>query len=178
MSKDIQLPLKNNPKAPFSLSSVELGFSILAGVATALALRSFIYSQDPLECGPRLVGCDDRQIWEMLGRPFFWKFVIPFMLAVGISSIFLLRSIRRDFRQFSMIANLAFAFPAFAFIGIPLNSNVTCGLSLLGLVLGMLAGLNSAISQGRERDWLSLAFNFVWIVIIILFVFEYLRLYD
>lgn len=186
MSKGILSSLNNNPKASFSLSSVELGFSILVGVATALALRSFIYSELPDTCGPDIdysyIGCDytwtPQLAWELRGRPLFLTYVIPYMLCLAISSIFLLRSIRRDVRQFSMIANLAFSFPALAFISSFLfYSNVSWYFSVLGLVLAMFAALNSVRSQGRERDWLSLPFNLVWIVIFILFFFHYFSLY-
>ena len=186
MSKDILSSLNNNPKASFSLSSVELGFSMLVGVAIAWALRSLIYSELPETCGPDIdiayIGCDytwtPQLAWELRGRPLFLTYVIPYVLCLTISGIFLLRSIRRDVRQFSMIANLAFSFPALGFIGLMFHNIVSCYFSLLGLVLAVFAALNSARFQGRERDWLSLPFNLVWIVIFIFFVFHYFSLYS
>lgn len=185
LSKDIQSSLNNNPKASFSLSSVELGFSIPIGVTTALVLRSFIYSQLPETCGPEIdysyINCDytwtHQLAWELRGRTLFLIFVIPFVLSLAISGIFLLRSIRRDVRQFSMIANLAFSFPALHFIGFLFEVNFKWYFNLLGLVLACLAVLNSARFQGRERDSLSLALNLVWIVILFLFAVLYTGLY-
>jgi hypothetical protein len=186
MSKDIQSSLNNNPKASFSLSSMELRFSLLVGVATALGLISFINSELPLSCGPDIsyssINCDytwtPQLAWELRGRPLFLTYIIPYVLSLAISGIFLLRSIRRDVRQFSMIANLAFSFPALAFIGLLFHSIVSWYFSVLGVVLAILAAFNTVRSQDRERDWLSLPFNLVWIVIFQMFVFHYLRLYS
>src|SRR5690349_5041268 len=68
--------LKEN-SLPFSVSYIELGFSIFIGGATWLGLSKFLHSTRPYPCvdlgSGALIDCGwtKQQAWETLGKPLF-----------------------------------------------------------------------------------------------------------
>jgi hypothetical protein len=179
ISQDQLAHLKDRERGSFSLNNVEKGIFFVVGVAAGFALWSFLHSSFPASCGPYRDDhdCSPQQIWDAFGKPLFLVYGLPFVLSGAISGVFLLRSIRRDVRQFSMIANLAFSIPMLAFIGLMFYSILTWCFLGLGPVLALLATVYSGKPNRHKWDWVSLPFNLIWIVIFVLFLFQYLSVY-
>lgn len=183
LSKDNPIFLKNNERLPFSLSALELGFSVLIGVATWFGLSNSLHSMLPFPCGSSMngvsIGCGwtKQQAWETLGYPLFSTYAIPLVLFLAISAMFLVRSIRKNDRHFSTIGNLAISFPIFAFLGFFLLSVFSLIFLPVGLVLAITATINSGMTKNYKLDWVSLPCNLTWLVIFGLFIGQFLNSY-
>lgn len=175
--------LNNNKRSPFSLNALELGFAVLVGTATWFGLSDSLHSTLPFPCGSSInnipidCGWTEMQAWETLGHPLFSTYAIPLTLFLAISAIFLVRSIRKDVRHFSIIANLAFSFPIFAFLGFFFLSVFSLPCLPVGLVLSITAMINSEKAKSYKWSWISLPFNLAWLVIFGLFIGQFLNSY-
>ena len=181
---------KNNPissnknkRLPFFLNGLELGFSILVGMATWFWLRCSLHSTLPFPCSSSvngvLIDCGwtEKQAWETLGYPLFSTYAVPLALFLAFSGVFLLRSIRKNVRRFSTLGNLALSFPIFAILGFFLLSVFSLPFQPIGLALAILATINSGMSKKHKWDWVSLPFNMAWLVIFVLFITQFLNSY-
>jgi hypothetical protein len=181
--KDNQTILKNDEQSLFSLNALELGFAVLGGIATWFWLSNTLHSTLPFPCDSSVNGISiecgwtKEQAWEALGRPLFSTYVIPLVLFLAISSIFLVRSIRKEVRHFSTIANLAFSYPIFSFLGFFILSVFSLPCLPIGLVLAIIAAINSGKTKNYKMDWISLPFNLAWLVIFGLFISQFLDTY-
>ena len=175
--------MNKNWRLPFSLNVFELGISILVGMATWFWLRSFLHSTLPFPCGSSvnhvLIDCGwtEQQAWGALGYPLFSTYGIPFALFLGISCMFLIHSIRKNVRYFSTMGNLSLSFPIFAFVSFFLLSVFSLPFQPVGLVLAIIASINSGESKNHRWDWVSLPFNLLWLVVFGLFIAQFLNSY-
>lgn len=183
ISKDNLITSSKNERLPFSLNGLELGFSILIGMATWFWLRNSLHSTLPFPCGSSVngvltdCGWTEKQAWETLGYPLFSTYAIPLALFLAISGFFLIRSIRKNVHPFSIIGNLSLSFPIFAFLGFFLLSVFSLPFQPIGLALAILATINSGMSKNHKWDWVSLLFNLSWLVIFGLFIGQFLNSY-
>jgi hypothetical protein len=183
ISKDNPVYLNDNKHSPLSLSAVELGFSILVGVATWFGLSKFLHSTLPYPCGssgngvPIDCGWTQQQAWETLGNPLFSVYAVPLVLFIATSGIFMIRSVRKDVHHFSMIGNLAFSFPIFAFLSFVFLSVFSLYCLPIGLALSILAMINSGKAKKYKWAWVSLPFNLAWLIIFGSFISQFLNSY-
>jgi len=175
--------LKNNKRSPFSLSALELGFAVLVGLTTWFGLRYYLHSTLPFPCGSSAnsisinCGWTEKQAWDTLGYPLFSTYAIPLALFLAISGIFLIRSIRKNVDHFSSIGNMALSFPIFAFLGFFILSVFGLILLPIGLVLAILATIDSSTTKNYKWDWVSFPFNLAWLVIFGSFIGQFMNLY-
>ena len=183
ISKDNLITSSKNERLPFFLNGLELGFSILVGVATWFWLRNSLHSTLPFPCGSSVngvltdCGWTEKQAWETLGYHLFSTYAIPLALFLAIFGFFLIRSIRKNVHPFSIIGNLSLSFPIFAFLGFFLLSVFSLPFQPIGLALAILATISSGISKNHKWDWVSLLFNLSWLVIFGLFIAQFLNSY-
>ena len=183
ISKDNPVYLNDKKHLPFSLNAVELGFSILVGGATWFGLSKFLHSTLPYPCGSSVNGIPtdcywtEQQAWETLGKSLFASYVIPLVLFVAISGIFLIRSVRKDVRHFSTIGNLAFSFPIIAILSFIILSVFSLYCLPIGLVLSIMAMIKSGKEKKYKWDWVSLPFNIAWLIVFGLLIGQFLNLY-
>ena len=181
--KDNPIVLKNSERSPFSLNALELGFAVLVGVATWFWLNNSLHSTLPFPCGSSANGVSidcgwtEQQAWETLGYPIFSTYAIPLVLFLTFSGIFFVRSIRKDVRHFSAIGNLAFSYPIFSFLGFFILSVFSLPCLPIGLVLAIIALINSGETKNYKWDWASLPYNLAWLVIFGLFIGQVLDSY-
>jgi hypothetical protein len=183
LTKGNPVTLNKKERSPFLLSMFELGILCLVGTATWFGLRNFLHSTLPFPCGSSVngvsIGCGwtEQQAWETLGNPLFSTYAIPLGLLTAISSIFLIRSVRMDVHHFSIIGNLAFSFPIFAFLGFFFLSVFSLPCMPVGLALSIMAVIISGKAKSAKWDWISLPFNLVWLVIFGRFIGQFLNSY-
>jgi len=181
--KDNPIVLDENERPPYSLNALELGLVVIVGVATWFGFSRFLHSSLPFPCGSSvngmLIDCGwtEKQAWESLGYPLFSTYSIPLVMFLTVSSVFLLRSIRKDVYHFSTTGNLAFSFSIFSFIGFLLLNVFGLVLLPVGLVLAIIATINSKRTRSYRWDWVSLPFNLIWLVTFGSFVAQFLNSY-
>jgi hypothetical protein len=174
----------DNKRSPFTLSILEISLAIFVGLASWFGLRGFLQSALPFPCGSSVndltinCGWTAEQAWQTLGYPMFSTYAIPLVSLLAISSVFLVRSIRRDVRQFSVIGNLALSWPIFSFLGFFFLSVFSLIFLPIGFVLAILATINSQELDKRYKwDWVSLPFSLIWLVVFGMFIGKILNIY-
>ena len=183
ISKDNSIILNKNERSPFWLNVFELGVAVAVGVATWFALSKSLHSTLPFPCGSSVndvsidCGWTEKQAWETLGYPLFSTYVIPLVLFLAISSVFLVRSLRKTVGHFSTMGKLALSFPIFAFLSFSLLSVFSLPCLPLGLALSIVATINSVKTKNYKWDWVSLPFNLTWLVIFGAFIGQFLNSY-
>ena len=186
MGKSLDTPISSTDKqrSPFTLSVLEITLAIIVGLAAWFGLRGYLQSALPFPCDSSIndltlnCGWTEEQAWQTLGYPLFSTYAIPLVLLLAMSGVFLVRSIRRDVRQFSVMGNLALSWPIFSVLGFFFLSVFSLIFLPIGLVLAIIATINSQELEKRYKwDWVSLPFSLAWLVVFGMFIGKLLNLY-
>ncbi len=186
MGKSLDTPISSTDKqrSPFTLSVLEITLAIIVGLAAWFGLRGYLQSALPFPCDSSIndltlnCGWTEEQAWQTLGYPLFSTYAIPLVLLLAMSGVFLVRSIRRDVRQFSVMGNLALSWPIFSVLGFFFLSVFSLIFLPIGFVLAIIATINSQeLEKGYKWDWFSLPFSLAWLVVFGMFIGKLLNLY-
>jgi hypothetical protein len=143
----------------FRLSSLEIVIACLAGFATWVGFRNILQRTLPY---PYDITYDES--WTDLGQSLFSLFVIPIVLILSLSAVFLFRAITKDERYFSRLGNLALAFPLVSFPLLNLLSFFSLYCLPIGVGIAAIATLKST-DKKNSRDWIALALSFAWLLV-------------
>jgi hypothetical protein len=166
-------------RSPFTISIIEIVLAILVGLVTWFGLRKYIQSTLPFPCTSSSVDyiSSEEYSWQFLGYPLFSTYALPLIFFLTISTIFLVRAIRRNDLHFSVIGNLALSWPIFSFLGFLLFNTFSLVFFPIGLALSIIAMMDSVMTKRLKWDWLSIPFNLAWLVVFGSFVGRFLSLY-
>jgi hypothetical protein len=183
MTKDNLLPATNSKRSAFSLNRIEVASASIVALVTWFGLRSFLHSLLPFPCGSTInnvpvdCGWTQEQAWQTLGLPIFSRFIIPLVLVNALAAIFLIRAIRRDVRDFSVLGSLALAWPLISTLGIQFLFYLGFGILPIGFMLSIVATILSVEAKRDRLDWTSLPLSFISMVACGWYLSELISLY-
>src|SRR6185503_1601853 len=161
MAKDNLVPATDNKRSAFSLNKIEVAFAGVIALVTWFGLRSFLHSLVPFSCGSAInnipidYDCTQEQVWQTLGLPVFSRFIIPLVLFNALAGVFLVRVIRRDVRDFSVVGSLALAWQLISMLGIHFLLYFGICVLPIGFALGIIATMLSVEERRDKLDWTS-----------------------
>jgi hypothetical protein len=178
MAKDNVVSQTENMRSAFSLDILEIVVATVAALVTWFGMRSFLHSLLPLPCGDAIdCGWTEEQAWQTLGLPLFSKFIIPLLLFNALAGVFLVRAIRRDVREFSVMGSLALVWPLISMLGIHFLFYIGMCVLPIGFALSIPATILSVEEKRDRLDWISLPLSFVSMVVCGMYLSELWRLY-
>ena len=183
MAKDNLIPPTGNRRSAFSLNILEIVVATTVVFVTWFGLRSFLHSLLPFPCGaavnniPIDCGWTEEQAWQTFGLPLVSKYVIPLVLFNALAGVFLVRVIRRDVRDFSLMGSSALAWSLLSILGIHFLFYFSVCVLPIGFALSIIATILSIEEKRDKLDWTSLPLSFVSMVVSGMYYAELLRLY-
>ena len=183
MIEDNLVSPTNNRRSPFSLNVLEIAVASAVALITWFGLWNFLHSILPFPCGfainniPIDCGWTAEQSWQTLGQPLFSKFAIPLILFNVLAGIFLVRVIRRDVRDFSILGSLAIAWSLASMLGIHFLFYFGTCILPIGFVISIVATI-LCVEEKRDRlDWTSLPLSVASMIVSGMYYAELWHLY-
>jgi hypothetical protein len=171
MVKDNLVPATDSKRSALSLNKTEAAFAGIVALVTWFGVLSFLHSLVPFSCGdtisniPINYDCAPQQLWQTLGLPLFSRFVIPLVLFNALAGVFLVRSFRRDVRDFSVLGSLALAWPLISTLAIHFLFYFGLCILPVGFALSIPATILSVEEKRDRLDWVSLPLSFISMVV-------------
>ena len=173
ISEDNPVLLKDTKPLISGATLLDVGFPAIVSIATWFGLRFALYRTLPF-------GCDDctyEELWEGLGYPLFSRYAILFVVFLTFSATFLIRAIRQKFHYFSLMGSLSFSFPLFILPTFLLINVISLYCLPIGLIVAVIATVEMIITRKYIGNWVSLAYNWAWLVVFGEFMGRYLQSY-
>ena len=165
------------------LSKSEVLVASLTGIATWLGFRSSLSGTLPYPCGTAIngelipCGWTYGESWTQRGHSLFSTFSVPIVIILAMSAVFLLRAIRKDERYFSILGNLAVAWPLISFPLANLFSFYSGYCLPIGVGIALIAGLKSLNTKRNSADWIALLFSVAWLLFLLIYMDQWWNRY-
>ncbi|MBI5052083.1 MAG: hypothetical protein HZB52_02310 [Chloroflexi bacterium] len=189
-------------RSPFSFSIREIAAGTSAGVFAALDLIASLRSNVPYPCNSEFdnPACHwtYETSWTQLGQPIFGICGAPLIIMVSISAIFLVRSIYRNVRHFSLLGNISLSYPLLSFFALQHLSIIFLflptlltsflylplfyfwlGSGILLAIFTLIISISTLTASAKVNwgDFCALPYNIFWAGLYLLFMIAVLGIY-